>query len=331
MISSARLSSETAWKPGASWEVLRLRAELLAKTRAFFTARSVLEVETPVLSRAGITDPQLLSLSTRLQLPGAAAPQALYLQTSPEFAMKRLLASGSGPIYQIARVFRDAESGRLHNPEFTLVEWYQPDYDHHALMDEAESLVADLIDLGPCQRMSYGEAFVTHAGFDPHREEPSKLALHAKRLGLHVGGDGMHDPNLYLDLILSHVVAPTLGKGQPCFIYDYPVRQAALARIRHHEPPVAERFELFVEGIELASGYHELADPIEQRRRFESDLERRRRSGAPEMPIDERLLDALAHGLPPCAGCALGFDRLVMLAAGVRDIQEVLAFPVAVA
>lgn len=331
MISSARPSPEIAWKPGASWEVLRLRAELLAKIRAFFTARSVLEVETPVLSRAGITDPQLLSLSTRLQLPGAAASQVLYLQTSPEFAMKRLLASGSGPIYQIARVFRDGESGRLHNPEFTLIEWYQPDHDHHALMDEAESLVADLIDLGACQRMSYSEAFVTQAGFDPHREKTSKLALHAERLGLHLGGDAMHDPHIYLDLILSHVVAPRLGKGQPCFIYDYPVRQAALARIRDDDPPVAERFELFVHGMELASGYHELADPIEQRRRFESDLEGRRRSGAPEMPIDERLLEALAHGLPPCAGCALGFDRLVMLAAGARDIQEVLAFPVAVA
>ncbi|CAN5805783.1 elongation factor P--(R)-beta-lysine ligase [soil metagenome] len=331
MISSARPSLETAWKPGASWEVLRLRAELLARIRAFFAARFVLEVETPVLSRAGITDPQLLSLSTRLQMPGAAASQVLYLQTSPEFAMKRLLASGSGPIYQIARGFRDGESGRLHNPEFTLIEWYQLDHDHHALMDEAESLVADLIDLGPCQRMSYGEAFVTHAGFDPHREEPSKLALHAERLGLHLGGNGMHDPNIYLDLILSHAVAPRIGKGQPCFIYDYPISQAALARIRGDDPPVAERFELFVDGIELASGYHELADPIEQRRRFEADLERRRRLGAPEIPIDERLLDALARGLPACAGCALGFDRLVMLAAGVRDIQDVLAFPVTVA
>ena len=173
--------------------------------------------------------------------------------------------------------------------------------------------------------------FVTHAGFDPHREEPCKLALHAERLGLHLGGNGMHDPSIYLDLILSHAVAPRIGKGQPCFIYDYPISQAALARIRDDDPPVAERFELFVDGIELASGYHELADPIEQRRRFQADLERRRRLGAPEIPIDERLLDALARGLPPCAGCALGFDRLVMLAAGVRDIQDVLAFPVTVA
>ncbi|MGH8489625.1 MAG: elongation factor P--(R)-beta-lysine ligase, partial [Gammaproteobacteria bacterium] len=257
MTSISRPSPETVWKPGASWEVLRLRAELLAKIRAFFTARSVLEVETPVLSRAGITDPQLLSLTTRLQLPGAAASQVLYLQTSPEFAMKRLLASGSGPIYQIARAFRDGESGRLHNPEFTLIEWYQPDHDHHALMDEVESLVADLIDLGACQRMSYGEAFVAHAGFDPHREEPSKLMSHAQRLGLHLSGDAMHDPTIYLDLILSHVVTPRLGKGPPCFIYDYPVGQAALARIRDADPPVAERFELFVHGMELASGYHE--------------------------------------------------------------------------
>ncbi|MGH8508152.1 MAG: EF-P lysine aminoacylase EpmA [Gammaproteobacteria bacterium] len=331
MISSARPSAEPVWKPRASWEVLRLRAKLLAKIRAFFAARSVLEVETPVLSRAGSTDLQLLSLSTRMQMPGATASQVLYLQTSPEFAMKRLLASGSGPIYQIARAFRDGESGRLHNPEFTLVEWYQPNQDHHALMGEVEALVSDLIGLGPCERMSYSEAFVTYAGFEPHREEPSKLALHAQRLGLQLAGGGIHDPNIYLDLILSHAVAPRIGKGRPCFIYDYPISQAALARIRDDDPPVVERFELFVDGIELASGYHELADPIEQRERFRADLDRRRRSGASGMPIDERLLNALAHGLPPCAGCALGFDRLVMLAAGVQDIQDVLAFPVTVA
>jgi lysyl-tRNA synthetase class 2 len=304
--------------------MLRLRAELLARIRAFFAARSILEVETPTLSSTGVCDPHLHSLTTRLSL----TPHAFYLHTSPEFAMKRLLAAGIGPIYQIARVFRDGERGRLHNPEFTLIEWYRPGVDHHALMDEIEALLSLLLGTSVCARTSYREAFLQHAGLDPHSAGIHELREHARRLGLNFPETAETHPNDYLDLILSHCVAPHLGIERPTFVYHFPESQAALARVRPGTPPLAERFELFIHGMEIANGFHELTDAAEQRRRFEMEQERRRGMGLPVIPMDERLLAALAHGLPPCAGVALGFDRLMMIRAGVEDIAEVLAFPV---
>lgn len=316
------------WRPTAPLAHLRLRARLLERVRAFFAARGVLEVETPQLAAATVTDLHLASLATHLS--GAGGGRTLYLQTSPEYAMKRLLAAGSGPIYQLARAFRDGEAGRRHNPEFTLLEWYRPGFDHHRLMDEVETLLADVLagvlDGSAAERLTYGELFERHLDLDPHRAAAPELRRALVRAGLGEPPAGL-DRDALLDLALAGVIEPRLGRGRPTFVYDFPASQAALARIRPGKPPVAERFEAFVEGLELANGFHELTDAAEQRRRFESDLARRRAAGLPEPPVDERFLAALEAGLPPAAGVALGFDRLVMLAAGTGSIAEVLAFP----
>jgi lysyl-tRNA synthetase class 2 len=318
------------WRPQADIGALRLRAEILARVRAFFAARDVLEVETPVLSQHAVTDPRLYSLQSLYTGPGApAAGLPLYLQTSPEFAMKRLLCAGSGPIWQAARVFRDGERGRRHNVEFTLLEWYRPGFDHHRLMDEVGELVCEVLGMPPCwDRISYGELFRERLGIDCHAATPVELAACAAERAIDVsaGADALSRDE-WLDLLLTHLLEPTLGMDRPLFVHDYPASQAALARL-HGEPPVAERFELYVRGIELANGYHELGDAAEQRRRFEHDNAERRAAGLPEVLPDERLLAALEHGLPPCAGVALGFDRLLMLAAGEDDIARVMAFTV---
>lgn len=311
-----------AWRPAAGAEILRLRARLLGRIRAFFEARGVLEVETPVLSTAAVTDPHIESLQTRC----SALPDPLYLHTSPEFPMKRLLAAGSGCIYQIARVFRDGELGRRHNPEFTLVEWYRVGFDHRDLMAEIEALLATLGLAGACDREPYRDAFLRHAGVDPLQASDADLAAGASPLGpstlvSNLGRDGL------MDLIFSHRVAPALGHERPLFLYDYPAEQAALARVRPGPPAVAERFELFMNGMEIANGFHELADASEQRQRFLHDLAHRRTAGLAMPPMDEHLLAALEAGLPDCAGVALGFDRLVMAAAGSDDIRQVMAFP----
>jgi lysyl-tRNA synthetase class 2 len=326
-----------AWRPTAPLGNLRRRAEILAGIRAFFARRGVLEVETPALSAATVTDLHLASLETRSSFrgpsgpPGPSGPATLYLQTSPEFAMKRLLAAGSGPIYQIGKAFRDGESGRRHNPEFTLLEWYRPGFDHLALMDEVEALLAEVLGTPRAERWTYGALFRDRLGVDPHEATAADLAAAARRAGLDPGGgpgSAALDREDLLHLLMGLALEPTLGRGRPSFVHDFPASQAALARVRPGPPPVAERFEVFIEGVELANGFHELSDPVEQRRRFEADLARRRERGLPEPPIDERLLAALAAGLPACAGVALGVDRLVMLAVGAASLDEVLAFPI---
>ncbi|HUF77699.1 MAG TPA: EF-P lysine aminoacylase EpmA [Thermoanaerobaculia bacterium] len=323
------------WRPTASVETLRLRARLLAAVRAFFAERGVLEVETPCLGAAAVTDPHLQSLATCLAAVGSQ--RTLYLQTSPEYAMKRLLAAGSGPIYQLARAFRDGETGRRHNPEFTLLEWYRPGFDHHRLMDEVEELLAATLGgsaapAGAAERITYAEAFRRHAAIDPFAEPAERLAETARRGAAGAVPDLGEDRDSWLDLLMGTAVTPALGRGRPTFVYDFPASQAALARLRESDPEggpaVAERFELFIEGMELANGFHELTDRAEQHRRFERDLARRRARGLPEPPVDDRLLAALGSGLPDCAGVALGFDRLVMLAAGAAAIDQVLAFPI---
>jgi lysyl-tRNA synthetase class 2 len=243
--------------------------------------------------------------------------------------MKRLLAAGSGAIYQISKAFRDGEQGRRHNPEFTLLEWYRPGWDHHRLMDEVAALLSRILGVPPAERRTYREAVREYAGVDPWTCSADELRERASELDLgEVAGLDADDRGSWLDLLLSLVVEPQLGRGRPTLLYDYPPDQAALARVRGEgEGAVAERFEAYVEGVELANGYHELLDPVEQRRRFESDLERRAEAGLPAVPVDERLLAALAAGLPPCAGVALGVDRLVMLAVGASSLEEVLAFP----
>ncbi|MBL8260088.1 MAG: EF-P lysine aminoacylase GenX [Candidatus Competibacteraceae bacterium] len=329
-------SAPPAWRPSADWGTLRLRADLLAQIRAFFATRRVLEVETPALSGAAITDPHLASFRTRYAGPGPRCGQFLYLHTSPEFPMKRLLAAGSGSIYQIARVFRDGEAGRRHNPEFTLLEWYRVGFDHHRLMDEATELVATLLagrlPLAEAERLSYRELFERQLGLDPHRAAVAELAACARAREIPVPpGMPADETDPWLDLLLTHCIEPQLGRGRLTWVHDYPASQAALARLRPGDPPVGERFELYLGGVELLNGFHELGDAGEQRRRFEAENARRQALGLPSAPLDEALLAALESGLPDCAGAALGFDRLVMLAAGKASIQEVIAFPVEIA
>lgn len=320
------------WRPSADLSVLRLRAELLAQIRAFFAARGVLEVETPALSAVAITDPHLASFKTCYSGPGSQHGRPLYLHTSPEFAMKRLLAAGSGCIYQIARVFRDGEAGSRHNPEFTLLEWYRVGFDHHRLMDEVAELVGMLLAgrlaLAEPERLSYRQIFQHHLNLDPHRATVADLAACAETRNISIPtGMPPDDPDPWLDLLLTHCVEPRLGSGRLTFVHDYPASQAALARLRPDDPPVGERFELYINGIELANGFHELGDAVEQRRRFAQENAARRAVGLPIMPVDEHLLAALEFGLPDCAGVALGFDRLVMLATRKTSLAEVLAFP----
>lgn len=323
----------SSWRPTAELATLRLRAGLLARVRAFFTARGVLEVETPALSAAAVTDPHLASFAVRYTGPGPRHGQPLYLHTSPEFPMKRLLAAGSGCIYQIARVFRDGEAGRRHNPEFTLLEWYRVGFDHHRLMDEVTELVTELLAerlaLAEPERFSYRELFQHHLNLDPHRASMAELADCAEKHSVPIPPEmPADDADPWLDLLLTHWIEPRLESGRLTFVYDYPATQAALARLRPGDPPVGERFELYVGGVELANGFHELGDAAEQRRRFELGNAARQARELPLMPVDENLLAALAAGLPACAGVALGFDRLVMLAAGKASLAEVMAFPV---
>lgn len=302
---------------------------MLARIRAFFAQREVLEVETPVLAAGGNPDPNVESLPP-LEITGVGR---LWLQTSPEFAMKRLLAAGSGPIYQMARAFRANESGRRHNPEFTLLEWYRPGFDHHQLMDEVEALVREAAGLveGGFERLSYRDAFLRHAHVDPFDADVSALTGALQDLGITlpegIGPEDAGNRDFWLDLLMGEVVGPCLGAIRPCFIHDYPASQAALARVRDGKPPVAERFELYAKGVELANGFHELDDAEEQRRRFLHDLSRRKRMGLPAVDMDHALLAALESGIGDCAGVALGLDRLLMLAHDATHIDQVLAFP----
>jgi lysyl-tRNA synthetase class 2 len=320
------------WRPSAELDVLKLRARMLQRIRAFFSDRNVLEVETPILSSGATTDPNIESFATRYRGPVFPHGQSLYLHTSPEFAMKRLLAAGSGSIYQICKVFRDGEAGRLHNPEFTMIEWYRVGLDHTGLMKEVAELVTWALDAkmpAKIEYLSYRDAFLRCADIDPHTENVEVFAQCAHRNKISAP-NGMPNDNVdpWRDLLLTHIVEPHLGKDGMTFLYDYPASQAALACVRPGNPPLAERFELYIDGIEIANGFHELANADEQRRRFESDLQKRRARGLPALPIDERLLAGLVQGIPDCAGVALGFDRLVMRALGAISIENVLSFPI---
>ena len=314
------------WQPTAALSALRRRAGMLAELRRFFAARGVLEVETPILSASAGSDPQIESLATSV----AGLPGRYYLSTSPEFPMKRLLASGSGDIYQVCKVFRDAERGRWHNPEFTLIEWYRLGLDDAALMSEVEGLAAELLApyrrLEQAERLTYAEALRRHAGVDAHADAEPILERAAADHGVVCRAE--LDRDAKLDLLMGMVVGPKLGRDRPCFVCDYPASQASLARLKPGLPAVAARFEFYVDGIELANGFHELANAHEQRARFTQDLATRQARGQVQPPLDERLLAALRSGMPDCAGVALGFDRLVAVAVGAGRLSEVMAFPI---
>jgi lysyl-tRNA synthetase class 2 len=373
------------FRPTAPWANLRLRATMLRRVRMFFDQHGFLEVETPVLSRDIVVDrhldpfcveggqgsgfrgqgsgphlsssgphPNPLRAPTEGWSGEGTAAQRMWLQTSPEFAMKRLLAAGGEAIYQVARVFRRDELGPLHNPEFTLVEWYRAGDD----MERGMQLTSDLCDAllssrhTPCavcpeievdgtangtrrvpatysaERMSYREAFQRYVGLDPHTADNEELAAATRAAGIEPPASlPREDRDGWLDLLMVERIQPHLGIEQPVLLYDYPASQAALARVRPGDPPVAERFELYVAGLELANGYHELLDPAELRARNARINAQRQAEGKTALPEQSRLLQAMEAGLPPAVGVALGFDRLVMLAAGAKTIAEVIAFP----
>lgn len=312
---------------------MRARAAMLARIRAFFSEREVLEVETPLLSQAGATDPALASLCCH-EACGGSAPDGratLYLQTSPEFPMKRLLAGGVGSIYQICKVFRAGERGRLHHPEFTMLEWYRPGWTYQALMNELAELVRVVLERPalPVASMGYRDLFTDHLGVDPWTSTVADLRARAAELGIADAERLDLDHDAWLDLLLSVGLEPRLGCDTMTFVIDYPPSQAALARVQTRgEIAVAERFELYLDGIELANGFQELTDAAEQQARFIRDRERRQRRGLAAIPPDQRLLAALSAGLPAASGVAVGLDRLLMIGLGAQRIDEVLAFPI---
>jgi len=329
-------SNHSDWRPQASWTVLRKRAEMLRLIRKYFFDQNVLEVETPILSSAAATDPHIESFITTYEGPGLANKRPMYLHSSPEFPMKRLLAAGSGAIYQVCKVFRDGECGDKHNPEFTMIEWYRPGFDLVKMMNDVEQLVARLLGESRMvfERLSYAEVFSRHLDFNPHTAGLDVLRNATSQAGINTV-EGLHDDdrNGYLDLLLTHIIEPKLGCDVPCFVYDYPASQAALAQLRPggggRDIAVAERFELYMNGCELANGYFELRDSDELSKRIQQDHASRQKISAKDVPADSHFLAAMSHGLPACSGVALGFDRLVMLAVGAQVLDEVLAFPFA--
>ncbi|MBU9827070.1 elongation factor P--(R)-beta-lysine ligase [Rahnella perminowiae] len=321
--------SETAsWQPSASVANLLKRAAILAEIRRFFADRGVLEVETPAMSQATVTDIHLVPFETRFVGPGAADGMTLYLMTSPEYHMKRLLAAGSGPIYQMGRSFRNEEAGRHHNPEFTMLEWYRPRYDMYRLMNEVDDLLQQVLDCDSAETLSYQQAFTRHLSIDPLSADKTELREAAAKLDLSNIADIEEDRDTLLQLLFTMGVEPHIGRDKPTFVYHFPATQASLAEISTEDHRVAERFEVYYKGIELANGFRELTDSREQRQRFEQDNRKRAARGLPQHPIDNNLLDALAHGMPECSGVALGVDRLIMIALGAASLSDVLAFPV---
>lgn len=324
--------SETAsWQPSAPIANLLKRAAIMAEIRRFFADRGVLEVETPTMSQATVTDIHLVPFETRFVGPGAADGLTLYMMTSPEYHMKRLLAAGSGSIYQLGRSFRNEEAGRHHNPEFTMLEWYRPHYDMYRLMNEVDDLLQQILDCNSAETLSYQQAFQRHLGIDPLSADKAQLREVAAKLDLSNIADTEEDRDTLLQLLFTVGVEPHIGRDKPAFVYHFPASQASLAVISTEDHRVAERFEVYFKGIELANGFHELTDGDEQLQRFEQDNRSRAKRGLPQNPIDMNLIAALKHGLPDCSGVALGVDRLVMLALNAERMSDVIAFPVNIA
>lgn len=312
--------AEFCWQPSASIEMLKRRAELLSQLRAFFVARGVYEVTTPVMAAGAATDPQIESF--RL------ADENVWLQTSPEFHMKRLLAAGSGAIFQIAPAFRREEQGRWHNAEFSMLEWYRPGFDEHRLMDEVAALWCHLSARDESlERFRYAE--LIEQELDLSWSELDEITL--RRALLHKLGElpqGLDFDGL-LDACMGLLIGPRLGQNKPCFVFDFPASQAALAQLGRDEfgQPWARRFELYWQGLELANGFFELLNPDEQDARFERDLQKRKLNGQPMVPKDQALIDALTHGVPECAGVALGVDRFFALLLNQNELSSLMAFP----
>lgn len=306
-------------------ENLKIRADILQKIRHFFADRNVLEVETPVMGLATVTDPHLHSISVNYQAHPNSQTEPRYLQTSPEYSMKRLLAEGSGCIYQICKAFRNGEVGKQHNPEFSMLEWYRVGFNHHQLMAEVADLLKTILPISKIEKLSYADVFKKYYDINPHTINVETLKEICDREAINLP-EGINNPTHddLLQWLLSERIEPQFDPNAITIIYDYPVSQALLSRIRHDNPPVAERFEVYVGGMELANGFHELTDAKEQLQRFENDLKLREQLGLPNVDYDRDFIAALESGLPDCAGVALGLDRLIMLAAGTDDIADVV-------
>lgn len=314
--------------PTAPWENLRLRAELLRRIREFFHQREFLEVETPILSADTVIDRHLDPFHAYTSIVPGVISRRMWLQTSPEFGMKRLLTAGAKAIYQISRVFRQGEQGPLHNPEFTMVEWYRVGDGMAEGLQLTSDLAETMLSRGPARRISYREAFLQHVGVDPLLSDAAALAAAVNKHHVEAPASlSSDDRDGWLDLLLVERVQPNLGRDRPVLLYDFPASQAALSQIRHDDPPVAQRFELYLSGIELANGYQELLDAEELKERNLETNRLRMAEGKPMLPEQSRLLAAMESGMPPAVGVALGFDRLVMLAAGAKTLAEVIAFP----
>ena len=319
---------ETSERQNVRTSPLLLRASIIKKIRKFFERRDYLEVETPLLCSHSVTDPFITSFSlpthdSRLTTHGK---HQRFLQTSPEYCMKRLLAEGSGPIFQICKAFRVDEPSNKHNPEFTMLEWYQLDFDHHDLMNEMNQLLQTVLGGNAAEKTSYADLFLQHLNINPHLATIEQLAQVATQHQIDINNTENFSKVTWLEILFTHLIEPKLGFDQPTFIYDFPVEMAALAKIRDEQLPVAERFEVYVQGTELANGFHELTDAKLQRQRFEADNKKRKELGLEPMPIDTFFLSALEKGLPDCAGVALGVDRLVMLALKKEKITDVISF-----
>lgn len=321
------MSELSRWQPTTTPEIMRQRAAMMAKIRQYFLSQSVLEVDTPCLAQSGVTDFHLDSMQCDCLLPGQAVAQTLYLQTSPEYAMKRLLCADFGDIFQITKAFRNDESGRLHNPEFTMLEWYRIGFDHHQLMDDMARLLRDVFGIEHTQKMSYQDCFWKYLGVDPLSASLAQLVACTKGESFEGIAKNETNKDTLLQLLFSFMIEPQLGAQSPLFIYNFPASQAALAKIDANDKRVANRFELYFKGVELANGFFELQDADEQKQRFEQDNSLRQSQGLPQVPIDYRFLAALESGLPTCSGVALGLDRLFMITHDLTHINQTLCFP----
>ncbi len=319
------------WRPTASMMALKERAGLLKRLRHYFDGCDVMEVETPMLSKKAAVDVHIESFTTEFNPIGVNTKESCYLHTSPEFAMKRLLAAGIGDIYSLGRVFRNGEAGGRHNPEFTMLEWYRIGMDQQSLMDDVTALIKSVCEFTEVRRVSYHAIFKEYLGVDLSTASDFDLnQIVQKKIDGSLSGLERND---CLDLLFSRFIEPHLGSSDPyslegVFVYDYPATMSALARLRTGEQgdPVAARFELFINGVEIANGYHELLNAQEQEVRFEAESQKRSERDLKLYPYDQRLVQALEHGLPDCAGVALGVDRLLMLMLKVDRISDVLAF-----
>ena len=316
------------WKPACDVKQMQLRAKMLANIRRFFEQRAVLEVETPLLCSATGTDPQLDFFSSIYHC--APNNKTMYLQTSPEFAMKRLLAAGSGSIFQICKAFRNGELGRFHNPEFSILEWYRVDFTMDQLMDEVVDLITELLGPGPDEvyKVSYVDVFKQATGLNPLDFCQLRYAEYAVNNNIKdavsLCGD---DHSMWLDFIFSYKVQPTLERHFVAMVYGYPAIQSSLARINPDDSAVADRFEVFIKGLEIGNGFFELSDANEQEKRFDQENQCRQQKGLVIVQKDEKFLQALHAGLPDCSGIAIGLDRLLMVLSNAQSLNDVIAFP----